>query len=343
MFKIILVIIGCLIGAGFASGREIYLFFTRYGEYGIFGLTLTGVIISFIIYNVLKMTKASQIKNYHQLINIINYKYKKINKFLNFIVNAFLLISFYIMIAGFSSYFNQMYNVPTFATSIFFVFICYIIFKRNINGVIQSNKLLVPILIVLIVYLGIKNLPFICSNFSIKDNMQIGKNIFNNNWLLSSFLYVSYNSIILIPVLTNLGGLIEDKKQILKISILSGTFIIILGLVIYGLLLRNTYFISQLEMPLIEVVNDFGSIFRYVYGFIIITSIFTSAISTGYSLLENVSKDRKKYNLILFIICISGVFISNIGFSRLVGMLYPLFGAFGLIQLYIIIKRVNIY
>ena len=41
MFKIIFVIIGTIIGAGFASGKEILTFFNVYGYYGLFGLLIS--------------------------------------------------------------------------------------------------------------------------------------------------------------------------------------------------------------------------------------------------------------------------------------------------------------
>ena len=40
ILKIVFVIIGTLIGAGFASGQEIYTFFFSYGIKGIYGLVL---------------------------------------------------------------------------------------------------------------------------------------------------------------------------------------------------------------------------------------------------------------------------------------------------------------
>ena len=40
-----LVIIGALIGAGFASGQEIYLFFYRYGLSGILGIILCSILM----------------------------------------------------------------------------------------------------------------------------------------------------------------------------------------------------------------------------------------------------------------------------------------------------------
>ena len=51
ILKVVFVIIGTLIGAGFASGQEIYTFFFSYGINGIFGIIVSGIIIGFTIYN----------------------------------------------------------------------------------------------------------------------------------------------------------------------------------------------------------------------------------------------------------------------------------------------------
>lgn len=334
MFKIIFVIIGTLIGAGFASGREIYLFFVQYGNYGKFGIILTGIITGIIIYRVLIITKTYEINNYNKLLERINWKYSKINKLINLVVNSFLLISFYIMVAGFSAYIEQTYRIPIYISSIFFVVICYIIFKKSIQGVIKANEALVPILVILIAYLGIKNMPYM---FKANEPTIIGNS--SNSWIIGSILYASYNSIILIPVLTNLRSYINNTKQIIKISVISSIIIVILALFIYGLLLRGEFFVSELEMPLIEITIQFGKIFKYIYGFVIIASICTSAVSTGYSLLQNVTKTKKGYEIVLLIMCITGIAVSNIGFSNLVEMLYPLFGVLGLIQILLILKK----
>lgn len=334
--KIIFVIIGTLIGAGFASGREIYLFFSKYGENGKIGIILTGIITGIIIYKVLEITKTYEINNYKKLLQRINWKHAKLNKYINLIVNSFLLISFYIMIAGFSAYIEQTYNTPIYISSTIFVIICYIIFKKSIQGVIKANEILVPILIMLITYLGIKNIPY-SFNTRIATSVQAG----SSGWIIGSILYASYNSILLIPVLTGLRNYLDSKKQIIKISIISSSVIIILALFIYFLLLRGEFFISELEMPLIEITMQFGTIFKYIYSFVIIASIFTSAISAGYSFLGNVSKTKKNYEIILIIICITGIVVSNIGFSKLVEMLYPLFGVLGLIQIWMLVKFKN--
>ena len=50
IIPIVLVIIGALIGAGFASGQEIYSFFYTYGIYGIYGIIIMCILLGILIY-----------------------------------------------------------------------------------------------------------------------------------------------------------------------------------------------------------------------------------------------------------------------------------------------------
>ena len=53
IFKTVFVIIGTLIGAGFASGQEIYIFFYQYGINGILGITISSILLGYVVYKVL--------------------------------------------------------------------------------------------------------------------------------------------------------------------------------------------------------------------------------------------------------------------------------------------------
>ena len=67
MLKTIFVIIGTIIGAGFASGQEIYSFFNIYGENGLIGILLSCVIIGIVIYKVLTLSNEKSISTYQEL------------------------------------------------------------------------------------------------------------------------------------------------------------------------------------------------------------------------------------------------------------------------------------
>ena len=61
-------IIGTLIGAGFASGQEIYLFFYRYGLNGIIGLILCSGLIGIIIYKTFLIIYKNKITTYEEFL-----------------------------------------------------------------------------------------------------------------------------------------------------------------------------------------------------------------------------------------------------------------------------------
>lgn len=407
VLRVIFVIIGTLIGAGFASGKEIYIFFNKYGICGIIGILISGLLLGILIYKVFNiLMKQRDIQEHNELLNYIFYnernnkgniykigrinenknnkidminkikdnnvykfyknknkkickfnnnnkicrfnnnrndkvcrfyKYKnnKINivKIINYTINIFLIISFYIMAAGFSSYFKQEYNISIYITSTVFAILCYITLSNNIEGIIKISSVLVPIIIIFILNLGSKNL-----NFAINQivNMDFLGDKFIES-IISSVLYASYNSIILIPVLISLKKYINNKNKI-WIGFLTTLIIIILSMFVYIILLKANANIIELDLPLIYIVKQFGKIYEYTYGAVIIISIFTSALSAGYSFLKNCTKTKRGYNKLLILICVMSIFIAGIGFSELVNILYPIFGVLGIIQIYYILK-----
>ena len=327
--KIIFVIIGTLIGAGFASGKEIYTFFAQYGFYGIIGIIISTIIISIVIYKTLLILLNSNIKTYDLFSQKIikNIKTKKI---LKIIIDIFLIISFYVMVAGFSAYLYQEFEIPNIIGTIIMIIICYITFLGNIKMIVKINMILTPIIIISILTLFFKNIEII---FNIELT---GERLLNS--MLKAILYASYNSIMLIPMLVSLKEYIINKKQVKYITIITNIIIIALAITIYGLLLQIDINVKKIELPMIYVVGQFGKSFKYIYGAIILIAIYTSAISAGYGILENYINQPEKYKKIAIIICLSSILVSQIGFSNLVNLLYPIFGVLGLIQILKIIQ-----
>lgn len=91
--------------------------------------------------------------------------------------------------------------------------------------------------------------------------------------------------------------------------------------------------IKEIEMPAVYAINQIWPNIKYVYGIIILISIFTTAISLGISFIKNISQNSKSYNLIAILVCVSSVIFSNFGFSNLVKLLYPILGGLGLLQI----------
>lgn len=329
VIKTVCVIIGTIIGAGFASGREIFLFFSRYGIYGFLGIIVSSVFTGIIIYKVFIHLKDRDVKGYNEFLEMLNIP-DFIKKIINIIINTFLLISFYVMIAGFCAYFEQELNMNPIITGGIICAICYITFLNKMDGVMKINTIMMPVLILMVCIIGVKS--------NLLSTQLRGLEISQNaNWFLASLEYASYNSIILIPILIGLEKSAKGKEK--TISIIVTIIILVLSTILYGILLKQDVNLQNIELPLIYAVWKLGSIYAYIYGIAIVLAIFTSAISAGYGFLQNCSTTKKGYKILSLFICISAIFVSGIGFSKLVDLLYPVFGVIGLLQVIIILLK----
>ena len=325
--NIISVILCTFIGAGFASGKEIYNFFGRFGIAGILGIFLSGVLTGLIIFITIKISKNFKIENNVKFMEKI-----KAPGIMYNIVNIFLLISFYIMIAGFAGYFKQEFNISLYIASGVLCFLLYIALINQIEGIVKINTYIAPILLSIMIY--------VCIKYGKGNENIIYENV---NWeraIFNAVLYSSYNSIILIPILVSLSKFVNSKKENVQISALSALIIIILTFGIYQVLINSNLDISTIELPVVAIIDN--KVEKVLYSIAIETAIFTSAISAGYGVLENLSKrtkeNRKKYRFIVGLICILGIPISAIGFGNLVNTLYPVFGVLGLVQIILMFK-----
>lgn len=338
---VVFTIIGSIIGAGFASGQEIYLFFYRYGTNGIYGLALCSLLMTYIIYKVLRIVYEKNINTYEEFLNIIFkrnikcYKYLNLSYITNKTINIFLLFTFFIMIAGFGAYFSQEFEIKSIVGSFIIAFLSYLVFLTDIKGLTKVNSVIVPVLIICILGIGIRCIP----NIEIKK-LHTDVDVSAFEWIIKAIIYTSYNVILLIPILVNLKGYIRNKKRAFVVAIIAGGIFLLLSICVFSILLSVNVLFENIEMPAIYAIKSSFPEFRLVYGFVILVSIFTTATSVGMGFLENVCRDKKSYTHVAGIMCISSLIFSRFGFSNLVKVLFPSFGILGLIQIWrIIINR----
>jgi len=330
MLEIIFVLIGTFVGAGFASGKEVFNFFTYYSCYGIISIFIFAILLFFLINKCLNIKTTLQINSYNEFIFYLEKKYKFFNhKFFLIIINIFLASSFYIMITALASLFDYQFNVARFITITWSIFICFIIlYKKNINFIYIINSILMPILILFIISLCLFNMNLNNINFYEINN---SSNIFTA--IFMGLLYFSYNSLLLIPIIFDLK--INEKKHNFKISLIFSLIILLITLLINLLLLSFYNLIYNLELPILYISNSSFKIFSFLYFFIILSAIFTTMISSGYSFISNFNKNKFKIKLILFLL-FSFVFCM-FSFSSLINFFYPVFGIIGLIQIFLIL------
>lgn len=112
------------------------------------------------------------------------------------------------MVSGVASIIADKINISFYYAILLVAFIC-MIFLIGVKGIVSLSTIVTPILIIGILTIGIY---IILSRDASVFNISGGFKSMTHNWVLSSFLYTSYNSIISVVVMCSLLPYLKTKK-----------------------------------------------------------------------------------------------------------------------------------
>lgn len=353
------VYIGTVIGAGFASGQEIFQFFGKYGGKGILGVITITILFSLLGVIVLNNIYTRRVQNFDEFSKA--YFGKKILTTINIVLTFLLFTSYVVMISGSGAVFYENFQIPYIYGIIIMTIATFFVFIFGVKGIANANNIIVPFLICIILWVGFN---VIYKNEIVFSNFHTGQleniNTFMEvitlksllikvtqelNWLWSAIIYTAHNTIGSVVVMCSLYPLIYDRKSATLGGLLGGVILGILATVILlSLIILHTSIIG-LEVPMVTVASNLGGMWKSLYSFVLLLAMFTTAIANGYgciSGINNLTGINKK--IISIIICLISMPLATLGFKNLVTIFYPLVGYIGMIFICaIIFKRTKRY
>lgn len=330
------VYIGTVVGAGFASGQEIIQFFGVYGYKGIYGVIFATILFSIMGAIVLSKVFKNKITSYSEYITPLFGR--RISKIMELIIISYLFIGYCIMLAGSGAVFEEQFNLPFNIGIYVMAFLCFLTFIFSVEGISFVNKIVVPFLITGIIVIGsvvILKEGIVFSNF-------VGASITKTgNWVTSALLYVSFNSISALVILTSILPIIDNERQAKKGGIFGGLGLGAMAIFILLPILILYTDVFSIEIPMLKAAGILGQWSGYMYSAILWLAMFTTAIGNGFGCINRFIRAFKKNQLFTSAnFCIISIPLAKVGFSSLVSMIYPLFGYLGLFMLvYIIVDE----
>lgn len=308
-YKIIFLIVGTLFGAGFATGKELVVFFVKFGTVSLWAPLILFVLLSFSIYFLINYFKNKKNNKINQN-NII--------KLLFFIIYLIFSASMFSALTAFISYnFVRInYFLIVFIVAIF----SYLILNKEIKFLTNINKFLVPIFVVLFIV--------ICVNCSLNSSLLIKSKNLEYLLIPNSILYVGSNIVLLTTLLDKSATLVSNPKKVAILSSLIFSVLVMLGIVA---LLNNANYL-QSEMPFLEIVKN-NTILYYFFEFVFISAIITSLSSFLFATKNNFILKIKNSNIQNLICILLLVFVSLFGFSNIIENLYFVIGFLGFVLL----------
>lgn len=322
--------IGAVIGAGFASGQEIRKFFVDYGLVGFAGFILVSLLFMILGEKVMNMGYRSKADSYDKL---LGYAFRcKWRKFFDYVICFFFIASASTMFSGFGALCNQIFDFPFAIGSLIMVLISFGIVIFGINGVMRLSVVVVPILIFFTSYISLQSLIGIDLTHITHITENGDASVIEV--IISSILYVSYNIVMSLPILSALGASAKEKISIRRGAILAATTVFLFGSVIYFALLMNYDRIQGVEIPIATLTMQ-SQIWLYFISFFF--AVLTTAISLLYGLYTRVDKNVNRF----FVVCVISYILSLVGFSQLVAKLYTVMGIFGVVLIFMLIRGYN--
>ncbi len=336
IFEIAGIYASIMLGAGFLSGQEIMQFFVSYKDIGFIGLLLAAILFGIVGWATLEICYTNKIKNYNEFVDVVIGK--KVGTIIEFLVILFMFTLFSVMLAGSGASIQQAFFLPYWVGVIIVSIFSFFIFLKGMESVLWINAIMSPFMIIggvfvaMYSFLNETNLVFLNSTSSI--------NLLNIKWLASSISYVSYNVITSICILSSMNKKIISKNVAKFGGILGGIFIATLGFSIALPLYLNYAEVSNYQIPILSLVHKYNIAIEYFYFLVLIIAIFTSAVANGYSVINWITlKFNLNETIVQIFIIILAICFSYIGFSNLVGIVYPIFGIVGFIEIIFILKK----
>lgn len=191
ILKVAFLYMATIIGAGFASGQEIIQFFSMYYAGGFFGIILAGFLFSMVGYIVLSKVYSERISSYDEfLFPMMGYF---LGRIMELIVILFMACIMSVMVAGLGNILMELTGLEYIYCIIISAIACLVAIMTNIKGIVTLSSFISPLLIAGIIFVGCYILVSKdTSVFNISDKVSI----VTDNWIFSSILYVSYNTLI---------------------------------------------------------------------------------------------------------------------------------------------------
>lgn len=333
--KITSVYIGTVLGAGFASGQEMLTFFAYYGYRGMFGLIITGMLFGFVGWAILEIAYDYKCKSFNDFISPIAGNI--IGTILQISITFFMFICFCAMFAGCGALLEQRFQLPYFLGVILMAIGCFIIFLFDVKGIVAINTILAPILLGGSVILGLYMWFF--RSTVVTNMIQQSISVVRDNWISSSLIYTSYNILTAVVVLISINHLLNSRFTGRLAAFISGVSLGLIGLILGVIILIYYNDVTGMEIPLLVVVMKYEPIIQYVYIVVLISAMFTTALANGFGIitrLKEIEIGLSNITMILGVI-IGAIMFSQIGFSYMVGKVYPIFGYIGLLEIILIL------
>lgn len=318
------------------SGREILTFFTQYGWVATITIGITSILFIWIGTKQMLLAYHTQSRSYEDLNRLLFGD--RFGHFISQFMGIVLFGTICVMMAGAGSIFSEHLHLPYQFGLLVTMLLAFAILAAGIEAIVAVNMVIVPIMLLFTAIIVITSMSSPdAANWLILPNTVHPIKV----WI-APFLYASLNLCMAQAVLVPLGANVHHPTILVRAGWIGGCLMALLLFAIHFSLSTQMPHIAQYEIPTAFLIYTLGPMVQFIFLVVIYSEIFTTLIADAYGLSSQLLQHLRIHPyLLIFLILAGGYGISQIGFSTLVSVLYPLFGIVSLAWMYMLIQHRN--
>lgn len=313
-------LLSAVIGVGFASGKEIGVFFFNFGKMSFVSLICFGLLYIYLFYIVSYIKNKLELKSY----NDFN---AKIFGVLSKLSTAVMLVNFAITCAGmlagadylFDTFFGVGFKLPSLILSV----ITLLLLRGGIDKIRFVANFIIPVMIATIVINSIGNI----------NPSNVHFEICNQNGVVAvvyGLLFGVNNFVAALPVLFE----VKLKSKGKLFAILTICLIILLNILV---LASNNF---STDMPMFELSANISPAFYYIYFVTLLLALFSTLMICSYNMQTILCKNRTWFGASMIVIF--NLILSQVGYAFIVQYLYVVSGIFSAVFVLVLIIMITI-
>lgn len=325
-----------VIGGGFASGREVVEFFTGYGVWGIGGSIISAFLFAFVGMQIAQISSRMQAKSHNQVLSRLFGP--TIGALVDVILNFFLYGVGVIMLAGAGAALGQQFGWAPITGSILMTVLVILTLCLNLKSIIYLISAVIPFLLLVIISIMIYSV--FNGNFDVASQNAHAEQFSVINllgwtvpsWAMSGVLYACFNIGVGFPMLAVMGGMNRSDKEAGLGGVLGGLGLGILIVFLNIALYLNIDRLHDIDIPTLLLASEIHPVLAYITVAAVIAMIYSTAVGMFFAFASRWAEpNTNKFKVIAIITTIIGIGLSEYGFGRLVGSVYPLMGVLGVV------------
>lgn len=320
-FQIAAVYVGTVVGAGFATGREIVEFFSRFGIFGLIGILMSGYILIYMGSKLMLLAASIGALSYEQMNEYLFGKF--FGKIINLLMLVMLLGVCSVMLSGAGAVFEEQLGLTKSFGILLTIGLSLAVMIVGIKGIFAVNTFVVPMMILFsfILFSLSAKLPGFTEQVAFIPYVEDG-------WkaVIAPFSYTALNLALAQAVLVPVAAEIKDANTVKWGGILGGIALTMI-LLSSHLTLIMLPGLEAFDIPMAVIMKKLASGLYWIFVLVVYGEIFTSVIGNIFGLERQIQKYIKLPTmpvvLFLFFIC---YLISMVHYGTLLSILYPVFG-----------------